>query len=237
MAKFFGKQSNYLFNKDVKYYLYAAILALLPLAALYFIFRNSSSLMKSPWIYSGIMLVFIFIVKQVIEPLMDSHQKKSGRYFRGWTGELSIQQELRKLPDTYSVFPDIKLNKNTGNIDFVVVGPTGVFALEVKSHSGNINYRDGELVNNGRPFEKDFLRQAKGAALQIHDFLQDRLRAEIFVKPVLVFSGYAKMSIGLRPLNGVYVLQKQWLARLFENQTTYQYPLALEKLEEALKTV
>ncbi|WP_084062218.1 nuclease-related domain-containing protein [Desulfofundulus thermosubterraneus] len=44
-----------------------------------------------------------------------------------------------------------------GNIDHIMVGPTGVFVIETKSHFGEITFSpDGNLLLDGKPLEKDF---------------------------------------------------------------------------------
>ncbi len=53
-----------------------------------------------------------------------------------------------------------------GNIDRVVIGPPGIFAVETKAHGGVITYDGRQLLHDGRPLEKDFLRQATRGSLR-----------------------------------------------------------------------
>jgi len=81
--------------------------------------------------------------------------------------------------------------------------------------------------------KKDFLKQVKSEALQIHNFLKQKTGLDIFVKPILVFSGYASMSFGLRPIDGVYVIGKSFLHEFFDKDPVADF--SRFKIEEALK--
>ena len=54
-------------------------------------------------------------------------------------------------------------DRSFGDVDNLVVAPTGVWVIEAKSHRGEVS-RDphtGGLLRNGEPFEKDFHRQVE----------------------------------------------------------------------------
>ena len=53
--------------------------------------------------------------------------------YKGYTGEREVGRELSKLPDDYAVFFNVPLEGL--DADVVVVGPTGVYVLEVKNWS------------------------------------------------------------------------------------------------------
>ncbi len=136
-------------------------------------------------------------------------------YYRGRKGESIIFEELKKLPDGFRVFCDIKIAPPY-NIDFLVAGPTGIFTVEVKSHPGAIGYADGKItINNLVPKEKDFLKQAKGEAKSISEYLKKKIGTDHWVSPVLAFSNPgAKMHFGLNPVDGVVVVQRGFLLKL-----------------------
>lgn len=66
--------------------------------------------------------------------------RATGRLLGGWTGEDRVVQELRRLPDTYVVLADLTLAGPYGTceIDSLVLGPTGVYVIEVKRWGGVI---------------------------------------------------------------------------------------------------
>ncbi|MBP2045184.1 nuclease-related domain-containing protein [Methanobacterium aggregans] len=52
----------------------------------------------------------------------------------GAKGERTVSKELQKLPESYYIFNDVTPPGNRGNIDHVVVGPTGIFVIETKNY-------------------------------------------------------------------------------------------------------
>ncbi|HUT00130.1 MAG TPA: NERD domain-containing protein [Candidatus Thermoplasmatota archaeon] len=80
---------------------------------------------------------------------------KSPEYW-GAVGEINVLQELRKLDDRYHVLCDVNIqlkkyvsyngqwNLRSAQMDFVVVGPTGIYVLEVKNWgSDQVNHHRG----------------------------------------------------------------------------------------------
>lgn len=53
--------------------------------------------------------------------------------YKGYMGEREVGRELSKLPDDYAVFFNVPLGGL--DADVVVIGPTGVYVLEVKNWS------------------------------------------------------------------------------------------------------
>ncbi len=69
---------------------------------------------------------------------------------KGAAGEIAVALKLEELPDSFRVINDI--TTPYGNLDHVVVGPTGVFVLETRDWRGLISPdRKGELLRNGEP--------------------------------------------------------------------------------------
>lgn len=229
MARMYGERSGYLKKKDIKHYLWTGI-PIIFLIVLFIVLKNINKLGDYGFI---LVILALIIIAKILEPFIRHHKKTSDKYNRGRIGEYKIKDELANLSEDYSVFEDVILNSNRGNIDYVIVGPSGVYALEVKSHSGNIGFNGTELTNNGKPFEKDFLKQAKSEALQVHDFLKVNSNIDIYVKPVIVFSGYASMRFGLKPIDGVYVIGKSFLREFFNKEPIVNFSKL--KIEEILR--
>lgn len=78
------------------------------------------------------------------------------------------------------------------NIDHVVIGPSGVYAIETKARSGSgtIDYRsDDELIFAGRIKDGWPLRHARASASAVQTRLNHGLPEAYAVKPLLVFLG------------------------------------------------
>lgn len=229
MAKIYGGRSKYLVKNDWKFFTIAG--AVIPALILVFVFCvialmfSVLDLKINPYISLTLMLFLVLMLKRFKNTTgkdMLKTQKLayriSDRYNRGWRGEEVILDVLKTLSDNYTIFCDVNLY-NKGNIDFIVLGPRGLLAVEVKSHSGNITFENGRLLRNGYPFkEKDFMVQVKNEALGLNRYLKEKIQKDIFVKPIIVFSNkHANVKFGLNPINNVFVVQKEYLIKLIES--------------------
>jgi hypothetical protein len=199
MAQVFGEKSEYLIKKDRYFRYLAAILLVLYFFILFYlwsVFKNSNYLL-----ISFLALVLLYLLKRLIEQKLDI----SDKFYSGRNGEYEICDELEKFPDEYSIFQDVKLDSMNGNIDFVVIGPTGIFVIEVKSQRGKVEFK--------REYEQKFLRQTMNEAMNLHNHLRQNIGKDYFVNPVLVFSR-ASVRFGLTPVNKVYVIGKAFLKEL-----------------------
>lgn len=130
------------------------------------------------------------------------------RAVRGAGAEEKISEILKELSKEYAVFNDFPCPM--GNIDHIVVGPTGVFVIETKSHSGEITLSsEGELLRDGKPLEKDFLKQVLGQCFWLKEKLSERGIKVSYINSVVVFTqAFVKVY---RPVKGVQVVNKKWL--------------------------
>lgn len=235
MAQFFGQRSRYLINKMDYYGCLAALIGFVGLGAF---------LIWDIVYWKNLLDLAALIVLLSICPLLVAScllykkiDDKAENFWQGLRGEDNIAKLLKTLPDVYSIYADVKIKPEFGNIDYVVVGPTGLFTIEVKSHRGIISFNGVELVRQGRKLEKDFLKQSMSEAMSMHDYLSERLATEIFVKPVIVFSNFAKMNFGLNPVRNVFVVQKRWLKKFIESQMVSNYLVDRQLIEKELLTL
>ncbi len=73
----------------------------------------------------------------------------SRRWMKGSRGEKLVAKYLKKLPKEYYVFNDVTLPVKHGNIDHIIVGPTGIYAIETKNISGSFIVEDDEWYYKG----------------------------------------------------------------------------------------
>ena len=119
--------------------------------------------------------------------------RSAQNYTLGAAGERSVADVLHDLGRMgYTALHDIPTDR--GNIDHVLIGPGGVFAIETKAWTKDGRVRENTITFDGRAIRKNGgppddkpVRQAKAAAA----WLGDRLRAGgvegVWVQPVLVF--------------------------------------------------
>jgi hypothetical protein len=64
-------------------------------------------------------------------------------YKSGLNGERKVVKNISdKLSHDYSIFNDVLLKdgKRSGNVDHVIVGPTGIFVIETKNNEGTVTF-------------------------------------------------------------------------------------------------
>jgi len=117
-------------------------------------------------------------------------------FFKGAEGEEVVGRMLSRLPLGHEVFHSLDAGGGAmmwrgGDIDHVVVGPSGVYVIETKNWRGIVTLEDGRLLLNGRlPRRAPLVQAQKSAAV-----LRARLgRAGLFgvpLTPVVCFAGNA----------------------------------------------
>ncbi len=73
---------------------------------------------------------------------------------KGQEGEVRTGRALETLPQGYIVLHDLRMPGSRANIDHVVIGPTGVFAVETKNYSSDVIVRRGAARRAGRSMDK-----------------------------------------------------------------------------------
>lgn len=166
----------------------------------------------------------------LIGVLMILNDKEVARGIRatrkGYQGEAQMGQALEKLPNGWRVFHDLDLGGE--NVDHLVVGPGGVFNLEVKNYSGKVIATPKGLWNNGKRQDK-IVKQAWRQSHKLRELLG------VEVVPILVFVGdelegnqVGKLMV-MRPKLAVEYLQTL--------PKTWEYKEFLEVAQKAEKLV
>ncbi len=236
MAQFFGQRRKY-----SKYMLWttsvaALLYGFLGIGSFYYLYYKFQNRLFDPLFLIPTVIIFIPIFF-LIYILYKKFDIMSLQYSLGIRGERYIAKELQGLSSEYSVYIDAMVNPEKGNIDYIVIGPTGIFTIEVKSHKGVITHDGLTLLRNGSKFEKDFLKQSMAQAMSLHQYIAGKLNTEVFVNPVIVFSNFIKVNFGLNKVNNVFVIQKQWLRKLIESQRITNFPIKRDLVENELKAL
>lgn len=113
----------------------------------------------------------------------------------GREGERIVGESLEELRvKGYKVFHDV-VGENF-NIDHVLVGSSGVFTVETKTISkmmkGNpqISYDGINIKIDGFTPDRDPIKQAKGQMFWLENFIAERAKLKIKVKPVVLYPGW-----------------------------------------------
>jgi len=218
MATVYGQPSRYLnANKTISKYGALAYLIYFTAIIGIVIWRLSIASFSLPAVLA-ISLVFGPLLL-VTDSLMRKEESLMYKFRSGIIGEKLIGDELRKLDASYTVFEDVHVPGKKENIDFIVVGATGIHAIEVKNHHGRVGFNGDELTLNEKSFEKDFLRQTMREATSLHDYLVLSGISNVFVVPIIVFSHrFAVVRFGIQPIKNVRVIQYRWLNKMITSE-------------------
>ena len=216
MAKFLKTRSRYLTLMSLKWVLIALLMLIIVIDITFLsplINQATNGNMLAQWIALGVGI----IIPIAFIGLAKHFERRSDNFFLGDDGELEVERILKQLPDEYLIIADL-LKPSGGNIDFVVVGPTGIFALEVKkwSRSNRISFDGTDLTFNGKHWKNNPLKQARGNAIELGLYLRKKLNEHhIFVNSLVVFASRQNVHFGLKEVGkGAYVICKEFLLEL-----------------------
>lgn len=166
-----------------------------------------------------------------------------GRLLRlGIQGERCVGHSLDRLrADGYEVVHDIP--EDGYNIDHVLVGPTGVFAIETKARSKPVG-RDADIVYDGESIrvdgqlpDRDPIKQATAAADRVRQILRETTGHEVAVRPVVIYPGWYVRLTRRRPrvwvVNETYL--QAWLAWEDESLSKEQVRLYASAVESHVR--
>jgi hypothetical protein len=166
MAKVLGESGRYISQEATKRLHAIRTWAVITMAAAGaiggFVVGSSSRLVTLPPLSSILLLVALPLLMWLVPRLtfrrMDELEKERESMRKGAAGEKSVAHALSKLPEEFRVVNDVQTP--SGNLDHVVIGPTGVFVIETKNWRGIIG-SDGndELTWNGKALKTAYVKQ------------------------------------------------------------------------------
>lgn len=143
-------------------------------------------------------LVVIFMLLSLLYKVTEG---PSASDLAGLRGEDFAEYVLRQLPNTYTIFRNVHIAYDEGNseIDNIIVGPTGVFIVEVKNQKGVVyadcNDNRWYLQKIGRGGTKyrgnDFYNPVKQVGTHIYrlaNYVRDAGFKNVYVKGMVFFT-------------------------------------------------
>jgi hypothetical protein len=226
MPRIYGTESKYLKTQAKRFSLAEKLALYLTtlfgtfsfLAFMHGLFVHNSVFLK--WLFTTLFCLTVLIFKKAYYYI-----SRSLNYTDGQSGEKEILTELLKLPENYSVFCDLKFKNKNYNIDFLVVGPTGLFVIEVKSHRGNFSQKY---------ISQKFINQTLKNTLAIHKYIGNLNNQEIFINAVLVFSNSEAHVPTFRTDNYVTVVHKEGLVKYIITRNKIGTDIKIHELENHL---
>jgi hypothetical protein len=131
-----------------------------------------------------------------------SHSRLRSQLQAGLEGQRVLPEILSCLDDRYYLINNLKLPGRSDDVDHMVVGPNGVFALETKHHRGHIYSRDGQwyqskVSRQGRPQPEVAIRDPTRQLKRNVDYLRSCInhtdpelshRCRLWIEGTVVFT-------------------------------------------------
>ncbi len=133
--------------------------------------------------------IMFFIAFKIMNSFLNQNKSDVARNDKTWGKGLEAEDMVGKsllalLPE-YKIIEDF--NTGRGNIDVIVIGPTGLFVIEVKAMKGVVSYRNGQLAIDGRVFEKDYIVQTEAEKYWLSNTLKQYLNIDYKITGLLLF--------------------------------------------------
>jgi hypothetical protein len=141
---------------------------------------------RGNWVLTLGALAGLALIDRALLPRMIHLFHRQGQAERGADAELKVAEELAGDPENMLLLHNVP--GHFGDLDHVVVRRNGaIIVIDTKSHRGRVSDVEGRLQLNGRPFEKNLVRQARRNAMWLKDQFQSRLQLGVYVHAALVF--------------------------------------------------
>ncbi len=170
--------------------LFAFFLALLLAALAVGWFSGYMWASRSLWSFALLLIAVGVIVLGVkrLGKQFDKQLRLSRAEENGADGERDFVKYLKDLPDTYTVVSDLDFADSFGNIDHLIIGPTGVFAIDVKAWKGTVTSDGkGELMSNGKSTDKPQVRYFTRRTMDLKDRIKALTKLEPYIQCVFAF--------------------------------------------------
>jgi hypothetical protein len=152
-----------------------------------------------------VFVLFGIIFLSICVALANSNKKDKTIFESGLEGEKILKQTLKKiLPDNHTVFYNVSFN-GSGDVDCIVVSPSGIYILEAKHHSGEISYTENgwthlKISRRGNKYYNENFRnpmiQLDNHIFKARKFFNNN-GVNVWIKGIIVFTN-SNISLSLQ---------------------------------------
>jgi len=228
-----GLANSYLKNQSCKY-LSRAILSFL-LFSLLLILTGYHAIFQT----QNVSLVdgIGFVISLIWLVVFQYYQRKYHTYKGGRQGEKAVVNALtNSLSDEYYLINGVYLKGRGGDIDHIVLGPSGVYVLETKNWSGEIICHGDQWQRPGKKIKNSPSLQAKYNTQKVKKLIDpshDFRGFKVWIEGLLVFTNtYADLCLN-NPT--VTVLRLQQLTSYIKKQENNR--LTNEQIQKIIKQI
>lgn len=147
---------------------------------------------------------------------IDLYERERHTWRSGAEGERVVAIALDRLSKNFVVFHDF--NTARGNFDHLVVGPSGIFAVETKNFRGTITADgEGELMQDGTPSSQPYVKQLVRRIMAVREQVVALTGREVFIQGVMVFPK-ARVDAKFGTTRNVHCVRDGQLCGYIENE-------------------
>jgi len=164
-----------------------------------------------------IMCILIWLIGKRATTKIDAIDRQRMSWRKGAVGEALVAGTLASLENDFVVINDV--SKTFGNIDHIVIGPTGVYVIDTKNWKGTVNADGkGELLANERPPSKPAIKAMLGSVMDFQSKLKALAEKDYFVRGLMVFPiAYLEANFG--STGHIHCLRDDQLVDYIQNKT------------------
>jgi hypothetical protein len=188
MAKVLGETGRYVTNQSIKAYQKQFLVIFFVFWVLAFFDGYLFGVRKLSFalILSALFIVAVLLSVKWTNKKIKALEAERINFRKGAVGEAIIGYILEGFPDDYRVIND--LTTPFGNIDHVVIGPTGAYIIDTKNWKGVVAADDnGELLLNEKPTQKPEIKNLTRRIMSIKEKITVLSSLDLYVQGVLAF--------------------------------------------------
>lgn len=147
-------------------------------------------------IINALMWVLVWLIGRWATDKIGDVDRERMSWRKGVIGEALVAATLQELPDDFVLINDV--STRLGNIDHVVIGPTGIYVVDAKNWKGTVKADGkGELLLNGRALKKPAIKGMLGGVMDFQSKLKALTETDYFVRGLMVFpNAYVEANYG-----------------------------------------
>jgi hypothetical protein len=193
MARVLGEAARYVTKQSIKKYQlqFLTIFFVAYFVALILGFFLGFNFQKYPYVQIAslfFVVVAAVVARSVINKIIDNLEKKRIDFRKGAAGEALVGYILESLPNDYVVIHGLKPKPYYGDIDHVVIGPSGVYAIDTKNWRGVVTADGkGELLLNGKSTKKPEVKNLTRTIMSIREEIKVLFELNLYIRGVLAF--------------------------------------------------
>lgn len=188
MAKVLGETARYVTEQSIRKFRKQFTVIFLVFYFLASVLGYLLGINKQPYslIIILILVISLPVIVQLTVRISEKLERERINFRKGATGEALVGYILEGFPDDYRVIHD--LTTSFGNIDHVVVGPSGVYIIDTKNWKGVVTADgSGELLLNGRATKKPAIKALSRTIMDVKDKVKVLSALDPYIQGVLAF--------------------------------------------------